>query len=168
MSEVTPDQVKEFFADTTEEAEKAPEPVMFDDWTQTAENQQDFKVSTKNIGRLAYTAVMQLDVSLLGTSSKMVPYSDLNEEMIKHVESKVNYFVSKAANPNGYEECAALHDLVLSAKLHEGWRYAKDLSEEDKADPLVMPYRSLPVHLRTYDYLFRSIVIALLQIWRGC
>jgi hypothetical protein len=168
MSEVTPEQVKEFFADTTEEAEKAPEPVAFDDWTQTIENQQDFKISTKNMARLAYTAVMQLDVSLLGTNSKMVPYSDLSEEMVKHVESKVNYFVSKAANPNGYEECAALHDLVLSAKLHEGWRYAAELSEENKQDPLVMPYRSLPIHLRTYDYLFRSIVIALLQIWRGC
>ena len=167
MSEVTPEMVKEFFAADSEPEEKAPDPIMFDDWTQTEENQHDNKISTKHIGRLAYNATLNLDLALNGTTSKMVPYTDLSEEMIKHIESKVNYFVSKAANPNGYEECAALHDLVLSAKLHEGWRYAPVLSEEEKADPAVMPYRNMPVHLRTYDYLFRSIVIALLQIWRG-
>lgn len=158
-------EVKAFMNEPDEVA--APEPVMFDDWTQKEENKKDYKVSVKDMARIAYNAVFQLEISLLGTDSKMVPYSSLNEEMFKHIESKVNYFIQKAANPNGYEECAALHDLVLSAKLHEGWRYAAELSEENKQDPLVMPYRSLAVHLRTYDYLFRSIVIALLQVWRG-
>lgn len=166
MSEVTPEMVKEFLADNSEE-EKAPEPIMFDDWTQTAENQIDHKISTKHMARIAYNAVLNLDLSLNGSAATLLPYTDLNEEMIKHVESKVNYFIAKAANPNGYEECAALHDLVLSAKLQQGWRYAPVLSEEEKADPTVMPYRNMPVHLRTHDYLFRSVVIALLQIWRG-
>lgn len=159
-------EVKAFMNEPDAEV-KAPESLMFDDWTQSIENENDFKISTKQMCRMAYTSVMQLDTALLGTDSKMGPYSSLSEEMLRHVESKVNYFIAKAANPNGYEECAALHDLVLSAKLHDGWSYATVLDEGSKQDPLIMPYRCLDVHLRTYDYLFRSIVISLLQIWRG-
>lgn len=164
MTEITHEDVKAFMnePDPVPE-EKAPEPMGLDDW-ESNEPKQDFKLTTEEIAALAYAALHRL-ATKLGEAKHF--WDDLPYDEKQHAISKANYFIQTAGNPNGHEECAKMHDLMLEAMLRDGWRYGEAHSEEEKRDHRLLPYRALPPHERTKDFLFRSVVISLLQIWKG-
>lgn len=163
-TEVTPDEVKAFMNEPEPEV-KVPEPMGMDDW-EPAEPVKDNKLTTEQIAKVGYSALGAYGY-LQGQLPIWFPFDDEPDHMKQHYLSKVSYFIQTAANPNGYEECMKMHDLVLDAKLRTGWRFGDVYSEEDKTDPNLLPYSRLPMHERAKDFLFRNVVISLLQVWKG-
>lgn len=139
------------------------EPMEFDDWTQT-----EYKLSTAAIAEIAYQAVDYYKALQVPVQHKTEPaFSYLDHDKQAHYISKVVYFITTASNPNGYEECCRMHDLVLEAKLKSGWTYSENYSEDARTDPLLLPYRAVPAAEKVKEFLFRNVVISLLQVWEG-
>lgn len=63
-------------------------------------------------------------------------------------------------NENGIDPRAA-HDLWLSNKLKNGWKYGETQDEEAKTHPCLLPYGDLPEKQKVKDYLFSAVVQAL-------
>ena len=167
MTEITHEDVKAFMnePDPVPE-EKAPEPMGLDDW-ESPEPVRDNKLTTEEIARLAHRSLLYFESHLNGSSMLMFPWDELQDDERKHWISKANYFIQTAGNPNGHEECMKMHDVMLEAMLRDGWRYGETYSEDEKTSERLLPYRALPPHERTKDFLFRSVVISLLQVWKG-
>ena len=165
MTEITHEDVKAFMnePDPVPE-EKAPEPMGLDDWA-PAEEIKDWKLTTEQVAMVAYRSVCAYEFEQAGIDT--LTWSSLEPHIQQHYTSKANYFIQTAGNPNGHEECAKMHDLMLEARLRDGWTFGNRFSEEAKIDDRLLPYRALPPHERAKDFLFRSVVISLLQIWKG-
>jgi hypothetical protein len=165
--EVSPEEIKAFMNEPEPEATPPPAPMGMDDWEGTPENAvNDHKLTSAQIALLAYDTVqlMQGQIDLGGSS---VFWSDLSDEQRQYYTGIVNFFINSAANPNGHESCQALHDLVLDAKLRDGWTYGEEYSEAEKKDPILLSYKGLPPHLKARNFLFRCVVVGLVAVWKG-
>lgn len=163
---VSPDEVKAFMNEPEEEI-KAPEPMMMDDYLpQEDTGKIDYKLTTEEIASIAYHAVQIADQKIQQSGAWMI-WDHLDPTVRMHYVGTVNFYMNSAANPNGHEACQALHDLMLDAKLHDGWRYSETYSEELKTDPTLLSYKGLPVHLKAGKFLFRCVVVGLVAVWKG-
>jgi hypothetical protein len=162
-TQVSPEEIKAFMNEP--ETAKAPEPMGLDDWA-PADEVKDYKLTTEQIAHAAFHSLSYYAQSN-GVPLHESVWSSLSDEMRQHYVSKVAYFTQTAANPNGYEECAKMHDLVLEVKLKNGWSWGETYSEDARTDPNLLPYRALPMHEKVKDFLFRNVVISLLQVWKG-
>lgn len=171
-NEVTPEEIKAFMnePEVPAEAPKAPEPMGMDDWEPADGRPQDYKLTTEQIAGVAYRACWYLDFELNGGQTAMQAYGawgDAEPHIVQHYIGLVNFFMNSAANPNGHESCQALHDLMLDAKMHDGWKWGENYSETDKTDPTLLSYKGLPEHLKARNFLFRCVVIGLRAVWKG-
>jgi hypothetical protein len=157
LTEVSHDEIKAFMNEPEEP--KAPAPMIIDDW-EPEEEKKDHRKTTEEICIIAHKALNAYE----GLDSPWEYEPDLYKaEMLQ----KAAYFISTAANPNGYEECSKMHDVNLEVKLKTGWKYGESYSDEEKTDPYLLPYRVIPMEEKTKDFMLRSIVLALLQVWKG-
>ena len=70
---------------------------------------------------------------------------------IKHVQN----------NPNAKPEDS--HKSWLKQKTEEGWKYGEVKDTEKKEHPCFVPYEQLPESQKVKDYIFLSVVTALLK-----
>lgn len=85
------------------------------------------------------------------------PYDQLKPEMRASVEMGV---VQHLMNENGIPPRTA-HELWMTNKLKDGWKYGEKFNEESKTHPCLLPYDALPEPQRVKDYLFSATVQAL-------
>lgn len=165
-NEVLHDEVKAFM---NELENPTPAPMFVDDFAPAVDENgnaiPDYKLSTDAIAALAYHAVSMLDSTI--SPNAWTIWDHLEPHLRLHYTGVVNFYMNSAANPNGHEACQALHDLVIDAKLRDGWRYSETYSEADKTDPTILPYKTLPQHLKARGFLFRCVVVGLVAIWKG-
>lgn len=166
-NEVAHDDVKAFM--NSPEEVKAPPPMMVDDFKPAVdENGEpiiDYRLTTEQIASIAYHSVSMLDAALKPDS--WLIWDQLPSHMQRHYIGLVDYFMNSVANPNGHEACQGIHDLVIDAKLKGGWRYGESYSEEGKTDPTLLPYKTLPLHLKSRNFLFRCVTAGLVALWKG-
>lgn len=168
-SEVSPEEIKAFMNEPDEPEEvKAPPPMMMDDFLPADEEgkPREYKLTTEEIASIAYHAVQIADHAIHKSNGWTI-WDHLDPAIKMHYVGSVNFYMNSAANPNGHEACQALHDLMLDAKLHDGWRFGETYSEELKTDPTLLSYKGLPVQLKTRSFLFRCVVVGLLAVWKG-
>lgn len=142
--EVSPEEIKAFMAEP--EQPKAPEPMILDDLVPGHENQdqQKGRLTTQQIADLAYTwanaAAANLDV-------------DWRVSWLANHTEWVNYIINTAANPNGYDVARELYETEIMKYEHDGF--------------FVPPFSKLTTQEKAPWFLFRSIVVGLLQVWAG-
>ena len=64
----------------------------------------------------------------------------------------------RAVIANGYMKPSKQHDLWLSVKLREGWRYGAEKDADAKVHPCLLPYDELPPEQQVKDSIFSAVV----------
>ena len=85
------------------------------------------------------------------------PYHQMSDAERARIEAGV---MQHLMNEHGIPPQAA-HNLWMTYKLKDGWKYGEKYDLETKTHPCILPYESLPVDQRVKDYLFAGIVQAL-------
>ena len=66
-----------------------------------------------------------------------------------------------AGNPNASP--SASHESWMAQKVADGWVYGPKKDPEAKQHPCIVPFEDLPVDQQAKDYIFRSVVHALIH-----
>jgi hypothetical protein len=68
--------------------------------------------------------------------------------------------VNHLMNPKGVSSEES-HNLWMTHKLKDGWRYGSKIDDQEKTHPNLLPYSQLPESQRVKDYLFLAVVESL-------
>lgn len=120
----------------------------------------DVRMTTEEIAMFVYRSLSDFNECI---DEDLVEWESVQDGTIK----AVNYVISCAANPNSGAVARDLHDHWMLDKITAGWRYGEKKDPELKTHPAMLPFFSLPEHIKVKDLLFRNIVLSLLPIWSG-
>jgi hypothetical protein len=81
------------------------------------------------------------------------PWSELSDTEKSHIVGKVAF---RIIYPDA--KASAFHESWMISLMSKGWKYGKEVSQDNKTHPNLKPFHHLPTEQQAKDHIFMAIV----------